>query len=131
MEWESPVAGWDPVGVKAKARENLEAARRLLAIGLLNAAASRLYYSVFQAAVRVLLRRSGLPAAAQGGARAWSHGRVENSVAGIRGQREDGVLFEELRALRERANYDRESLTKWEIDRCWPDAERFVRQATS
>ncbi len=117
--------------MKAKARENLEAARRLLALGLLNAAASRLYYSMFQASVHALVRRSGSPADARRGARAWSHGRVEGLVAGIRGQPEDQVLFQELRALRERADYDRESLTKWEIDRRWPDAERFVLQVTS
>ena len=118
-------------GVKAKALENLEAARRLRGLGLLNAAASRLYYSVFQAAVHVLSRRGGSPADVKRGARNWSHGRVENLVPTIRGQSEDGVLFRELRALRERADYDLEPLTKRELDRCWPDVDRFVREATS
>jgi len=117
--------------VKAKARENLEAARRLLALGLVNAAASRLYFSVFQAGVHALALRSGSQADVRAGARNWSHGRVEGLVESIRGQVEDRVLFRELRALRERADYDRESPTKRELDRCWHDAERFVREATS
>ena len=117
--------------VRAKARENLEAALRLLDRGLVNAAASRLYFAVFQATVHALVKGTGSPAEVQRGARAWSHGRVADEVAGIRGRGEDHDLFQKLRIVREMADYDRDSVPRHEIEYLRRDAERFVGDLTS
>src|SRR5262245_66061511 len=91
--------------VKAKARENLEAALRLLERGLLNASASRLYFAAFQAAIFALQTRSRVPTEREGGARCWSHVRVEQAIATVLGNEEDRRVFSELRHLREKADY--------------------------
>jgi uncharacterized protein (UPF0332 family) len=117
--------------VKAKARENLEAALRLLDLGLLNAAASRLYYGAFQAAIHALDEKRRTPLESRRGARGWSHEKVEEHVAEIRGEREDRALFDDSRSLRETADYGPSSVTRQDLDHLRHDAERFIRQLTS
>src|SRR5262245_6812138 len=92
-------------GVKAKASENLEAALRLLERGLLNAAASRLYFAVFQAAIHALQARSRGPMEGGAGIPAWSHVGVQERIATLRGSEDDRRVFKDLRLLRARADY--------------------------
>ncbi len=116
--------------MKAKARENLEAALRLLDRGLLNAAASRLYYAVFQAAIHALQSRRRDSAEAPAGGRGWSHAGVQDQIATIRSDDEDQRMFKRLRLLREMADYGQPSVPRRELEFLRPDAERLVRELT-
>ncbi|MCI0586747.1 MAG: HEPN domain-containing protein [Planctomycetes bacterium] len=117
--------------MKAKARENLEAALRLLDRGLLNAAASRLYFAAFQSAIHALQARNRVPADAGSGIPAWSHAGVQERIATIRGSEEDRRTFESLRRLRELADYGARSVWRRELEFLLPDAQRLVRDLTS
>ena len=117
--------------MKSKARENLEAALRLLERGLLNAAASRLYFAAFQAAIHALRARSRAPAERQAGAGGWSHARVEEAIATVRGNEEDRNVFRAARLLREEADYGSGTVWRRELEFLRPEVERLVRDLTS
>jgi uncharacterized protein (UPF0332 family) len=116
--------------VKAKALQNLRAGNLLLDRGLYDAAASRYYYAVFQASVHVLEARGVTPGMAISRARRWGHPTVLARAAEIRGRIEDGPLFQRLRELRDRADYNREPVGQWDVESCRREVERFVRETT-
>lgn len=117
--------------MQGKARENLEAGLLLLEAGLVNAAASRLYYALFQAAVYALERQGKTPARLRRGARRWDHRMVGERASLVRGLAEDAVLFDELRDLRGRADYESSPVERRKVEFMKQEVERFVREVTT
>ena len=92
--------------LRHKARDNLRAGEALAALGLVDPATSRYYYAMYQAAVHTLTRRGWTPGRLQSGAVDWSHVVVMNNASLLRGRRSDRSLFDEVRELRMKADYD-------------------------
>src|SRR5438105_2013613 len=90
--------------LKDKAVANLRAGDVLFAAGLVDPAASRYYYALYQAAVHALTRLGWTPARVRSGAVEWEHSMVRNFVSTVRGRRSDRDLYQEMRELRERAD---------------------------
>ena len=90
------------MGMKGLAHENLEAARILLDRGLVHAAASRLYYAFFQAAVHALDRAGRKREETRKGLAYWSHKAVGDLVHLARGRGDDSLRSKRLRDLRVR-----------------------------
>src|SRR5262245_385700 len=103
------------MGMKDLAHENLEAARVLLERGLVHAAASRLYYACFQAAVHALNRAGRRPDEIREGLDDWSHRAVAALAQLVRGREDDSHRFRRLRDLRVRADYDRGTVERREV----------------
>ena len=91
--------------LKHKARNNLRAGEALATLGLLDPAASRYYYAMYQAAVHTLARRGWTPGRLQSGAVDWSHVVVMNNASLLRGRGSDRYLFGAMRDLRTQADY--------------------------
>jgi len=102
--------------LKEKALENLAAGETLLAAGHMNAATSRYYYAMYQAAV-VALSATGLrPEKVRSGAVDWDHSMVENNTFRCRGNWRDRALYVAMRRLRGQADYDDDGVDKWRLD---------------
>ncbi len=117
--------------LKDKARNNLRAGEALAALGLPDAAASRYYYAMFQAAVHALTRRSWTPGRLQSGAVEWSHVVVMNNVSLVRGRRSDRALFDSMRDLRVMADYDDDSIAPGRLAACVEGVRAFVEEVTA
>ncbi|HET6201929.1 MAG TPA: HEPN domain-containing protein [Planctomycetota bacterium] len=117
--------------MRRKAREALEAARVLLERGLLNDAASRLYYAAFLAGIHGLERLGKRPADFRGGSTYWDHRTVAREVVRIRGLSEDGALLKRLRILRLRADYGERLVDRAELEFVIHETRRFVEQVTA
>lgn len=72
--------------LKDKAVENLAAGNLLVERGHANAAASRYYYAMFQAAVHRLNLKGWRPGAVRSGAVDWDHSMVLNNLGRIGGR---------------------------------------------
>ena len=72
--------------LKDKAVENLAAGDLLVERGHPNAAASRYYYAMFQAAVHRLNLKGWKPGAVRSGAVDWDHSMVLNNLGRIGGR---------------------------------------------
>ena len=112
-----------------KARRSLEAARLLLAKGHLDEAASRFYFSIFQAGIHALAKEGRRPSDFRPGAAYWEHRTVLRHAASIRGRAEDEDLFRRAMELRLKADYDPTSVRRWEVEFLRRDLERFVLEA--
>jgi len=88
-----------------KAAKNLQAGEILAVAGLVDPAASRYYYAMFQAAVHRLTALGWTPARLARGAVRWTHTMVANNVLLVRKRRSDRDLYAELLRLREQADY--------------------------
>ena len=113
---------------KLAARENLTAAFLLLERGLLRAAASRFYFSMFQAVVCALARKGEKPPG--GRDPYWSHRVVERMVGSVRGTSADTLLFQRLRRMRNRADYREERIERADLELEKHDVRRFVEEVT-
>jgi uncharacterized protein (UPF0332 family) len=93
--------------MKPKHLRTLAAFRLLFQAGdeLLDSAAGRLYYAVFQAATAELERQGRRPRDFQSGALRWSHDMVRNNASLIRGRASDRTLIGELFTIRVRGDY--------------------------
>jgi uncharacterized protein (UPF0332 family) len=100
--------------LKDKALENLAAGDLLLDRGMVNAAASRLYYAMYEAAVCALSRRGLHAGQVRSGAVEWDHSMVENNSKWLRRSPQDRLLYMEMRRMRSQADYDDES-----VDATW------------
>jgi uncharacterized protein (UPF0332 family) len=114
--------------LKEKARKNLKVADVALALGFVDAAASRYYYAAFQAAVHGLTRRGRTPGQFRAGAIEWDHVMVMHNVALVRGRRSDRELLRELRELRRTADYHDDSVESTELAAIVADARAFVEE---
>ncbi len=123
--------GRAPAGpVKAKALQNLRAGNLLFDRGLYDAAASRYYYAMFQASVHVLESRGVPPGSAVPDTQRWRHRTVRARVAEVRGRPGDERLYEEIRLLRETADYNPDPVGHRAVESCRREVERFVQDAT-
>jgi len=116
--------------VREKARQNLKAGRVLLDAGLLDAAASRFYYAAFQAAVYALERQGRRPSDFRGGARRWEHRMVAGVGNLARGRVGDDVLLDDLRRIREDADYKPGAVRRSDLEFLKHEAARFVEEVT-
>lgn len=91
--------------LKDKALENLAAGELLLDRGLPNAAASRYYYAMYQAAVHRLVQRGLVPGKIRSGALEWDHSMVENNATRLDDDWRDRLLYRQMRGLRGEADY--------------------------
>lgn len=114
-----------------KARRSLEAARLLLAKGHLDEAASRFYFSLFQAGVHALAKEGRRPGDFRPGAAYWEHRTVARHAAAIRGRAEDAGLFRRAMELRLQADYDPDCVVRRDLEVLRRDLERFVLEVTA
>jgi hypothetical protein len=116
--------------LKDKSLQNLRAGEALLAFGHLDAAASRLYYACYQAAVHRLTLLGKSPGAIRSGAVKWDHIMVRNVASLVRGRRGDGVVYEQARALRTVADYSsHDHATDGMVRALLPWVRDFVEEA--
>lgn len=115
--------------MKEKAIQNLEAGNLLLVRGLVDAAASRFYYALFQAAIHALEGKRASPS--RPGARPWSHRVVGDRIAGVRNRDGDAAFFRKVRDLRGRADYDASPVERRDVEYLKHEIERFVREVTA
>ncbi len=111
-----PLSVWHTFCLKAK--ENLSAGCECLAAGRANAAASRLYYSVFQASAWALAGQGVSPAALQSGAATWNHTMVSQNLRKLFSHRQDRdhlTSYLLLKSLREKADYAPEDVSPTEL----------------
>ncbi len=117
--------------LKDKAVANLKAGEALLRLGLVDPAASRLYYSLYQAAVHAFKARGWLPGSVRSGAVEWSHDMVLGTVRRLRGRREDMELYDDMRELRRKADYDDDAVWPGELAVRIDAVRDFVEEVTS
>jgi uncharacterized protein (UPF0332 family) len=113
-----------------KAKANLQAGEILSAAGLVDPAASRFYYAMFQAAVCRLTKLGWTPGRLSSGAVEWGHTMVADNVLLVRRLRSDRDLFAALRELREHADYREDSVPPDELTSLVTAARTFVEAAT-
>lgn len=90
----------------------------LLDSGKFNAAANRLYYALFQAAVHTLESKHGkTPDKVTNGATYWRHAMVRDNMELIcDGDRQKKIFYKAMLALREEADYKPTTVTKSQLD---------------
>jgi uncharacterized protein (UPF0332 family) len=112
-----------------KAKSNLQAGEILVAAGLVDPAASRYYYAMFQAAVHRLTALGWTPGRLASGAVKWSHTMVAQNVLLVRRARSDRELFTMMRELREEADYRGDALPAGQLAPLIADVREFVEEA--
>ncbi len=117
-------------GMRRKALRSLEAARRLLAMGFVDEAASRYDYALFQAGIHGLEKRGLKPGDFRAGATYWEHRTVARNAARIRNEPGDLDLFERSRDLRHKSDYNRDFVERRDLEFLRFEIERFVMQVT-
>ena len=116
--------------LKDKAVENLAAGDLLFDRGHVNAAASRYYYAMYQAAVHRLTQRGFRPERIRSGAVEWDHSMVLNNTRWLRKSWRDNLLYLEMRRLRSGADYGDESISVADIADRREAIRDFVRELT-
>jgi len=114
--------------LKDKALENLAAGDILLRRGHVNAAASRYYYAMYQAAVHTLTRQGRVPGQIRSGAVEWDHSMVENNTRMLRQHVPDRFLYGGLRRLRTRADYGPIDVMRHEVEDVRRGVDEFVKE---
>ena len=114
-----------------KAAKNLQAGETLAALGLVDPAASRYYYALFQAAVHRLMQRGWTPGRLRSGAIQWDHTMVMSNILLVRGRRSDRELYESMRNIREDADYRDETVDPAVLARHVSAVRDFVEEATA
>ena len=112
-----------------KARANLQAGEILSAAGLVDPAASRFYYAMFQAAVHRLAALGWTPGRLASGAVKWSHTMVLQNVFLVRRTRSDRDLLERMRDLREQADYGEDGVPAQRLAAQIAAVRDFVEEA--
>lgn len=112
-----------------KATANLRAGDILAAAGLIDPAASRYYYAMFQAAVHRLTKLGWTPGRLSSGAVEWNHTMVANNVLLVRRLRSDRDLFARMRDLRVVADYREASVPPGQIAADLAAVRSFVEES--
>jgi uncharacterized protein (UPF0332 family) len=120
-----------PRNRESQGTTELEGGLLLLDAGFPDAAASRLYYAVFQAAVYALERQGRDPSEFAPGARKWSHRMIRENAALVRGNEADVRFLKRLYWLRIEADYDAPLTARRSVEFLRREAERFVLEATT
>ena len=116
--------------LKDKALENLAAGELLLGRGFPNAAARRLYYSMYQAAVHRFAVLRLEPTKLRSGAVDWDHSMVENNTKKLGGDWRDKALYAQMRRLRSQADYGDERVGPEKLSGRLEAVADFVRRVT-
>jgi len=116
--------------LKDKSARNLQAGEILAAAGLVDPAASRFYYAMFQAAVHRLTALGWTPGRFGSGAIEWSHTTVYHNILLVRSRRSDSDLFRDMRWMRQQADYSEDSIAQEELSRRMASVRDFVEEAT-
>lgn len=116
--------------LKDKSLDNLAAGETLAALGLTDAASTRYYYALFQAAIHGLTRRGWTPGRIRSGAVSWDHTMVMHSIQLVRGRRTDAALFRAMRELREQADYSDDSVDPGRIASRVAAVREFAEEVT-
>jgi len=116
--------------LKNKASNNLRAGEALAVLGLVDPAASRYYYAMFQAAVHRLTVLGWTPGRLERGAVKWTHTMVANNVLLVRKRRSDRDLYAEMRNMREDADYHDDSVEPERLATLVAAVQEFVGEAT-
>ena len=117
--------------LKDKSTRNLAACEALRALGLTDAAATRYYFALYQAAVHRLKRLGWTPGSIQVGGVEWDHDIVMRNVYLVRRRRSDGDLYKVIRVLRLRADYADVSVEAPALANRVEAVRKFVEEATS
>lgn len=102
-------------GLRGKAIQNLRAARTLEASHF-DAAASRFYWAAFLGCMHALVARGRKPSEFESGATTWTHTMVANVLATVLSARAHRASYRKLKSLREKADYQPDSLTASEVE---------------
>ncbi len=102
-------------GLRGKALQNLRAAQTLEAAHF-DAAASRFYWAAFLACMHSLTARGRKPSEFESGATTWTHTMIANVLATLLPGRAHRASYRKLKSLREKADYQPDSLTASEIE---------------
>jgi hypothetical protein len=116
--------------LKHKAVENLAAGDLLLARGYVNAAASRFYYAMYQAAVQRLRDLGRTPSSVPSGAVEWDHSMVQNNTRLLRDEWRDHMLFRTMRILRVDADYEADAVLVEKVRERRSAVADFVKELT-
>ena len=116
--------------LKDKALKNLAAGELLLGRGCPSAAASRLYYAMYQAAVHRLTALGVVPGRMRSGAVEWDHSMVLNNLSLVGARRLDRVLYAEMRRLRGEADYGDDPVRAPDLDDRQDAVRELVRRLT-
>jgi hypothetical protein len=114
--------------LKDKALENLAAGELLLDRGTINAAASRLYYAMYEAAVWALTNAGKRPGAFRSGAVEWDHSMVGNNAGMLRTSYEDRALYKVTRSARLVADYKPARVNEIELRYVRSHVADFVKE---
>jgi hypothetical protein len=117
--------------VRHKARDNLSSARILLDAGLVDPAASRLYYAIFQAAVDWMSRMGRRPDEFTRGAKWWRHDVIVRNASLVRRSVPDLRLFKELQSMRIQADYQASRVEREDLVALFDSAAHFVEEVCS
>jgi len=117
--------------LKDKAVTNLRAGEALSALGLVDPAASRYYYSMYQAAVHRFAELGLTPGRIRSGAVEWDHSMVMNNVSLVRGRRSDRIVYQAMRELRRLADYGNKSIKPGELAAHVAAVREFVEAVTT
>src|SRR5262245_3697106 len=117
--------------MRRKAVRSLEAARRLLAMGFVDEAASRYYFALFQAGIHGLETRGLRPSDFREGATYWEHRTVARNAVRVRNDPGDVDLFERSRELRHKSDYNRDLVDRRSLEFLRFEIERFVLGVTA
>jgi uncharacterized protein (UPF0332 family) len=114
-----------------KAIENLSAGETLLARGFVDAAASRLYYAMYQAAVSRMANLGIAPVTVQSGAVRWDHAMIAQNTWRLRRRRDDRELYISMMQLRVKADYSDTAVPAVDVSPLVHRVRDFVRELTS
>ena len=117
--------------LKDKSTRNLAAGEALRALGLTDAAATRYYFALYQAAVHRLTKLGWTPGSIQVGGVEWNHDMVVSNAYLVRRRRTDRALVDAIFTLRTMADYHEDSIDPSHLAAELADVREFVEEATA
>jgi uncharacterized protein (UPF0332 family) len=115
--------------LKDKSVRNLQAGEALSALGLVDPAASRYYYAMYQAAVHRFAELGLTPGRIRSGAVEWDHSMVLNNIFLVRGQGSDRDVYRAMREMRRIADYDADAVDPRDLAARIAAVREFVKEA--
>lgn len=118
-----------------KARENLRASRALMVQGFPNAAASRMYYALYLAAVHALEKQGRKPSEFQDEPGYWRHEIIRSNASLVRqrsgkDRMKDSALYNAVFEMRVTADYDPASVETDQLLGRIDDVQSLVEDVT-
>jgi len=113
--------GWFGYSMLHKSAQNLNVGKECLENGQYDAAASRIYYAVFQAVLNWARAKKGF-----GERRDGVHGAIARLMNEGTSSYQYHIAFLKARRLREKADYDPDPVTMEELDKLLPSCESII-----